>query len=339
MTDDTLTTRRALLTVLLSRAERGVLLDAEGPLLRLLVQAEMAAAERAALDGQPTMGAKPRVTITLHDEATSAAVRPLLDDLDRETRRSLAAEAAIARVRAYADRIALSSPWGRDVAAGVRLALDGPSPTPATDSDDASDVEVVAANDIPTDWARGTEPRCPARYTGPTPGTAATWAPVADYRCELRAVTARRAAEALRLQVRAALREAKVSQASAAAQLGITEKHLSQMLTGRVKLGLDWAEQLLGLCGQALALDPRPMPGPQRALSALPAGPALVYVTTAGGLVPVDREAVPDRRERRLFRALVGQAEELADKADTADEGGPKNPTGFAGPSGVGGAE
>jgi hypothetical protein len=63
-----------------------------------------------------------------------------------------------------------------------------------------------------------------------------------------------------------------------------------------------------------------------------PKGPALVYVTTAGEPVPVDREAVPDRRERRLFRALAGQAGELADKAD---EDGPRNPVGFTGPSDV----
>lgn len=71
--------------------------------------------------------------------------------------------------------------------------------------------------------------------------------------------------------------------------------------------------------------------GASTAAPALPDGPALVYVTTAGEPVPVDREAVPDRRERRLFRALAGRAGELADKADERDEDGPKHPVGFTG--------
>jgi hypothetical protein len=62
-------------------------------------------------------------------------------------------------------------------------------------------------------------------------------------------------------------------------------------------------------------------------------GPALLYVTTTGEMKPVDREALDDRRERRLFRALAAQAGELADKADERDEQQPKHPVGFQDPT------
>jgi transcriptional regulator with XRE-family HTH domain len=66
----------------------------------------------------------------------------------------------------------------------------------------------------------------------------------------------------LRAHVRAALRNAGLSQASAASDLGISQKHLSQMLTGRATLTLPWAEELLALCGVRLVLDTAPtIPG------------------------------------------------------------------------------
>lgn len=61
-------------------------------------------------------------------------------------------------------------------------------------------------------------------------------------------------AERLRTQVRAALAAADISQAEAARQLGVSTKHLCQMLTGRAPLGLDWADRLLDLCGMALLI-------------------------------------------------------------------------------------
>lgn len=51
------------------------------------------------------------------------------------------------------------------------------------------EVEIVHANDIPTDWAKGTELRCLARYTGPPPMIDVKWGASADYRCELRVHT------------------------------------------------------------------------------------------------------------------------------------------------------
>jgi hypothetical protein len=153
---DTTRHRRALLGVLLDRLERGVLLPAEVLLLRPLVTAEQAAAD-----------ARPATRITVHDDATSAAVRPLLDDLDtlrvraeqaedllriaHETsnrseserehaaQRAEQAEAAVARVRGYA-RTLTAEPHPihdhecpDDVRAAILSALDGPSPA----SDDA----------------------------------------------------------------------------------------------------------------------------------------------------------------------------------------------------------
>ncbi|MFF3511560.1 helix-turn-helix domain-containing protein [Streptomyces sp. NPDC001296] len=66
------------------------------------------------------------------------------------------------------------------------------------------------------------------------------------------------AEEQLRTHVRHALGAAHLSQAEAARQLGLSTKHLSQMLTGRATLTLTWAEGLLGLCGMSLVIDIRP---------------------------------------------------------------------------------
>ncbi|WP_327377980.1 helix-turn-helix domain-containing protein [Streptomyces sp. NBC_01216] len=62
------------------------------------------------------------------------------------------------------------------------------------------------------------------------------------------------AAETLRGLVRTALHDAGISQAEAARRLGLSTKHMSHMLTGRAVLTLDWAEQILGLCGRRLTV-------------------------------------------------------------------------------------
>ncbi|MFF4791883.1 helix-turn-helix domain-containing protein [Streptomyces sp. NPDC001276] len=66
------------------------------------------------------------------------------------------------------------------------------------------------------------------------------------------------AEEQLRAHVRTALDGAGISQAEAARQLGVSTKHLCQMLTGRATLTLTWAEGLLGLCGMQLVIGVRP---------------------------------------------------------------------------------
>lgn len=62
------------------------------------------------------------------------------------------------------------------------------------------------------------------------------------------------ARESLRVQVRNALLDAGISQAEVARQLGVSTKHLCQMLTGRAALSLDWAEKILALSGQRLEI-------------------------------------------------------------------------------------
>jgi DNA-binding transcriptional regulator YdaS (Cro superfamily) len=149
----------------------------------------------------------------------------------------------------------------------------------------------------------------------------------------------------LRTQVRAALKASGMKQAAIAARLGVTEKHLSQMLTGRVRLPVRWADAILAECGSALRFTvepgtpPKERAGASSATTALPDGPALLYVGTDGVTTRVDLVGVTNRRERRLYRALVAQAGELADKADERDEHGPQHPVGFTGPSGVSGPE
>ncbi|SDH69578.1 Helix-turn-helix [Sinosporangium album] len=59
--------------------------------------------------------------------------------------------------------------------------------------------------------------------------------------------------DALRAELRAALARAGITQAAAARRLGISPKHLSQMLTGKAGVNLDIAT----LCGRELAIRSR----------------------------------------------------------------------------------
>lgn len=65
----------------------------------------------------------------------------------------------------------------------------------------------------------------------------------------------------LRVQVKAALATARISQAEAARQLDLSTKHMSHMLTGRATLTLDWADRILTLCGMTLAVAAIPDTG------------------------------------------------------------------------------
>ena len=62
------------------------------------------------------------------------------------------------------------------------------------------------------------------------------------------------AEESMRTQVRAALEAAGISQAEACRRLGVSTKHLNQMLTGKAPISLDWAERILALCGMRLVV-------------------------------------------------------------------------------------
>lgn len=69
------------------------------------------------------------------------------------------------------------------------------------------------------------------------------------------------AEDQLRAHVRAALEAAGISQAEASRQLGLSTKHMCQMLTGQATLSLTWAEGILGLCGHTLVIGTRPDDG------------------------------------------------------------------------------
>lgn len=71
-------------------------------------------------------------------------------------------------------------------------------------------------------------------------------------------MTAPSAEEQLRVHTRAALEAAGLSQAEVARQLGLSTKHLCQMLTGHATLSLTWAEGILGLAGQSVVIGTRP---------------------------------------------------------------------------------
>ena len=86
---DTTEARRELLRILLDRAERGALLPAEHPLLRALVAAEQAAADRAAAAAD---------TYAAADSADTAAGSYALR-AEQAEERARQAEATLARVR------------------------------------------------------------------------------------------------------------------------------------------------------------------------------------------------------------------------------------------------
>jgi transcriptional regulator with XRE-family HTH domain len=58
----------------------------------------------------------------------------------------------------------------------------------------------------------------------------------------------------LRFAVRRSLGEAGISQAFVAEQLGLSTKHLSQMMTGRSAMSVKWAEKILELAGRKLVV-------------------------------------------------------------------------------------
>ncbi|MFH8336930.1 helix-turn-helix domain-containing protein [Streptomyces sp. AM6-12] len=60
--------------------------------------------------------------------------------------------------------------------------------------------------------------------------------------------------EQLRSHARSALIHAHISQAEAARRLGLSTKHLNQMITGRAPLTLAWAERILALTGMHIVI-------------------------------------------------------------------------------------
>ncbi|WP_328436939.1 helix-turn-helix domain-containing protein [Streptomyces sp. NBC_00444] len=70
-------------------------------------------------------------------------------------------------------------------------------------------------------------------------------------------------ASALSEQIRDVIRKSGVKQLWIAEQLGISQKHLSQMLTGRVTLALDWAQRIAALCGYTATVTVGPAANPE----------------------------------------------------------------------------
>lgn len=66
--------------------------------------------------------------------------------------------------------------------------------------------------------------------------------------------------DGLRSLLAGELQAAGLSQAEAARRLGITAKHMNQMLTGRAPLSLAWADDIAELCGRELLVGSRTLP-------------------------------------------------------------------------------
>jgi hypothetical protein len=156
---DTTAARRQLLDILLTRAERGALLPAEVWLLRPLVTAEQAAA-----DARPTTDGRRYWRGSDGDDIADAY---------------MTAQAAIARVRALAERWRYVPGLKDSPRTSMLRALDGPSPTP-------DDTPTPGLLGTVTDWAASVDERCPAHYTGPSPHLTQPADELVDYRCDRR---------------------------------------------------------------------------------------------------------------------------------------------------------
>lgn len=62
------------------------------------------------------------------------------------------------------------------------------------------------------------------------------------------------AEDRLREAVREAVKDSGMTQRALAAELGITEQHLSRMLTGKNPLTLTWADRIAHTCGRQLSV-------------------------------------------------------------------------------------
>lgn len=75
---------------------------------------------------------------------------------------------------------------------------------------------------------------------------------------DLRDQIAESQSEALRTTVRELVRESGLKQAFIAERIGITEKHMSQMLLGKAALTVDWAQRIVDVCRVPLRLNIEP---------------------------------------------------------------------------------
>ena len=65
-------------------------------------------------------------------------------------------------------------------------------------------------------------------------------------------------------QVKDVVRDSGLKQTWIARQLEVSDKHLSQLLTGRVVMTLEWAQRIVALCGMELVVTIRPKEGGNR---------------------------------------------------------------------------
>jgi plasmid maintenance system antidote protein VapI len=65
--------------------------------------------------------------------------------------------------------------------------------------------------------------------------------------------------DTLRAQIQAAVKASGLKQIWIAERLGVSQKHLSQMLLGRVVLTLDWAQRIASVCGHRVTVTVAPV--------------------------------------------------------------------------------
>lgn len=121
------------------------------------------------------------------------------------------------------------------------------------------------------------------------------------------------AATALRLEVRRCVKAAGLKQINVAAHLGISEQHLSRMLLGNSPMSLDWAVEILELCGREVVITSAP-PGEGMAAEVERLRKRDTEVGRLRGQVKRER-ALAKMAERHSLTADAGKAEAEAGQA------------------------
>lgn len=167
--------RRALLALLLDRAERAALLPAERMLLRPLVLAEQEGADRAEQ-------VEDLLRIAHETSNRSEAKRAQAAAVLREVL------ASFLRITQEGITVGFQGPTLRPSDfARWHAALDGPSPTPDDTPTPAHDAlragQLATPYSSVTDWATNIDEQCPAHYQGDSPHLTQPADERVDYRC------------------------------------------------------------------------------------------------------------------------------------------------------------
>lgn len=110
--------------------------------------------------------------------------------------------------------------------------------------------------------------------------------------------------ERLRADLRACIDAAGRHQATVAADLRVTRKHLCAMLTGRANLTLEWAERIAAACGHEVVVTVQPA-GDRRQVALPLADVAFLYSWATEGIDDLPPAKLPPEPHLTRARARI----------------------------------